>query len=155
MTGQFRSNVWDPVLIISQIICVQSVFYVSLGFWMVVLDFIGAFDLSVDQMFTMSDLGLGEDSGRANVIAFGLNSLTCSVALLLIVGRTKQCLDFSSTILLFHFIFCWIFNGHIPQTFWWWITNVASLIFTTVLAEYLCMVNELKAIPVMGPKVDL
>lgn len=31
MAGQFRYTVWDPVMIISQIVTLQSVFYVCLG----------------------------------------------------------------------------------------------------------------------------
>ena len=32
--GQFRSYIWDPLLIISQIIAVQSIFYLCLGAWL-------------------------------------------------------------------------------------------------------------------------
>ncbi|KAK6183387.1 hypothetical protein SNE40_010878 [Patella caerulea] len=155
MTGHFRSSVWDPLLILSQIISMQAIYYLSLGFWIFVLDQIAVFDLSVEQMFTMNDLGLSEDSGRTNVIAFALNSLTTAFGIWLVVGRTKQCLDFSVTILFFHFIGSWIYNAHVPQTFWWWLTNTVSLVFMTVLGEFLCMRSELKAIPVLGPKVDL
>ena len=52
MAGHFRSNVWDPVLIISQIFSMQSIFYVTLGFWIYVLDLIGRFDLSLEQLFS-------------------------------------------------------------------------------------------------------
>lgn len=54
MPGQFRSNVWDPTLIIAQIVCMQSFYYVNLGFWIFILDTIGRFDASVDQIFTQS-----------------------------------------------------------------------------------------------------
>ncbi|XP_046375461.1 protein SYS1 homolog [Haliotis cracherodii] len=156
MPGQFRSNVWDPTLIIAQIVCMQSFYYVNLGFWIFILDTIGRFDASVDQIFTQSDLGLYEDSGRTNLIAYALNSLTCALGLWFVVRRTKQCLDFTATVHLFHFIGCWIVSGHVPQTFWWWLTSLVCLTLMTVLGEFLCMRTELKAIPVtMGPKVDL
>ncbi len=54
MPGQFRSNLWDPLLIIAQIVCMQSFYYVSLGLWILLLDLIGRFDVSLDQIFTQS-----------------------------------------------------------------------------------------------------
>ncbi|XP_041376549.1 protein SYS1 homolog [Gigantopelta aegis] len=156
MAGHFRSNVWDPVLILSQIVSMQSIFYIMLGFWIYVLDLIGRFDLSLEQLFSQVDLGLYEDSARTNVIAYTLNSLTCALGLWLVVRKTKQCLDFAATVHLLHFVSCWIYGGHVPQTFWWWLTNIVSMTLMTVLGEFLCMRTELKAIPVgMGPKVDL
>jgi len=156
MAGQFRSFQWDPVLIIAQIICMISLWYFSLGMWVFILDVIGRFDLSTEQMFTQADLGLFEDSGRTNIIAYALNSLTVSVIMWGVVGRTKQCLDFTATIHGYHFFACWWAYGYVPVTFWWWVTNVGCVILTTVMAEFLCMRSEMKAIPVgMGPKVDL
>ncbi|XP_005105588.1 protein SYS1 homolog [Aplysia californica] len=156
MAGQFRSFQWDPVLIIAQIISMISLWYFSLGMWVFVLDVIGKFDLSTEQIFTQSDLGLFEDSGRTNIIAYALNSLTVSFLLWGVVGRTKQCLDFTATVHVFHFLACWYSYGFVPITFWWWVTNVGCVALTTVMAEFLCMRSEMKAIPVgMGPKVDL
>jgi len=156
MAGQFRSFHWDPVLIIAQIVCMISLWYFSLGCWVFVLDVIGRFDLSTEQIFTQADLGLFEDSGRTNIIAYALNCLTVSLILWGVVGRTKQCLDFTATVHGYHFIACWIAYGYIPITFWWWVTNIGCIILTTVMSEFLCMRSEMKAIPVgMGPKVDL
>ncbi|KAK0042898.1 protein SYS1 [Biomphalaria pfeifferi] len=156
MAGQFRSFQWDPILIIAQIIAMICFWYFSLGIWIFVLDVIGKFDLSIEQIFTQSDLGLYEDSGRTNIIGFALNSLTVSFIMWCVVGRTKQCLDFTATIHLFHFFACWIYFGYVPVTFWWWVTNIVCVALTTVTAEFLCMRSEMKAIPVgMGAKVDL
>ncbi len=49
--GQFRSSVWDPFLIISQIMAVQSIFYTSLGFWTFCLDWLTGTTKSLDQIF--------------------------------------------------------------------------------------------------------
>ncbi|KAL5022143.1 hypothetical protein ScPMuIL_001298 [Solemya velum] len=155
MPGQFRSNVWDPLLIIAQIISLQCQFYITLGAWVYILDLIGRFDLSLEQMFTQVDIGFYEDSGRTNLIAFALNSLTSSFGLWVIVRRTRQCLDFAATTHVIHFIVCWIYTGHIPHTLAWWVTNIVCVTLMTVLGEYLCMKSEMKAIPIIGQKVDL
>lgn len=49
MPGQFRSYVWDPVLIIAQILSMQSAFYLGLGLWVVVVDYILASHRSLDR----------------------------------------------------------------------------------------------------------
>lgn len=156
MPGHFRSNVWDPVLIISQIVTLVCEFYCVFGLWIYLMDIIGKFDASRDQIFTQTDLDLLEDSGRVNVIAFLLNSLTSALALWFVVQKSKLCLDFSMTVHFFHFLCCWIYNGHIPQTLPWWIINIISVALMTVIGEFLCMRSEMKAIPVgMGPRTDL
>lgn len=156
MTGHFRSNVWDPVLIISQIIAMQSQFYLLLGVWNYLMNMIGSFDSSLDKVFTETDLDVLETSGRLNVIAFLLNSLTSALALWFIVQRSKLCLDFSATTHLFHLVACLIYNRHIPNSLPWWVINVISIALMTVTGEFLCMRTEMKAIPLsMGPKADL
>ncbi|XP_045193074.1 protein SYS1 homolog [Mercenaria mercenaria] len=157
MVGTFRSNVWDPVLIISQIISLQCQFIVTLGVWVYILNFICGYDTTIDQLFKQADKGLfTEGPGKANTIAYALNCLTSALGLWFIVGRTKQCLDFAITMHFIQFIICWIYNGHIPHTVSWWILNLCGVTLMTVLAEFLCMRTEIKAIPLgMGPKVDL
>ena len=52
MSGSFRISVWDPPLIISQIIAVQCFMYVSLGLWTILfLHLIAGQPLSVDYIF--------------------------------------------------------------------------------------------------------
>lgn len=51
MKTGFRNTQWDPLLLIAQIIAVQSVLYVSLGFMMAVMDvFVGA-NHTLDHLF--------------------------------------------------------------------------------------------------------
>ena len=50
-SGQFRANVWDPILIISQIIAVQFTFYFFLGVWLVGLDQILGRSVILSQLF--------------------------------------------------------------------------------------------------------
>ena len=49
--GQFRYTVWDPWMIISQIATLQSIFYVSLGIWICLLDLVAGTPRSLDQVF--------------------------------------------------------------------------------------------------------
>lgn len=49
--ASFRSNVFDPVLVVSQIVAMQCCFYVSMGFWLVLANAVAGISYSVDQFF--------------------------------------------------------------------------------------------------------
>lgn len=76
MAGQFRSYVWDPALIISQIVCMQCIFYGGIGFWLLLLDtFIGRY-VTIDQMFLYQEMQFKDGLGKLVMIANVLSSLT-------------------------------------------------------------------------------
>jgi hypothetical protein len=52
MPGHFRSYIWDPKLIIAQIFAIQCQFYVTYTLFVYILDILGRFDASLDQIFT-------------------------------------------------------------------------------------------------------
>lgn len=51
MVGVFRSSVFDPILILCQIVALQCFFYVSLGFWLVLANLVAGISYSVDKFF--------------------------------------------------------------------------------------------------------
>ncbi len=51
MVGFFRSDVFDPILIVCQIVAMQCFFYVSLGLWIVLANVVAGISYSVDQFF--------------------------------------------------------------------------------------------------------
>lgn len=52
MGSHFRSYVWDPVLIISQIILMQCIYYSFLGLWLAGVDGLVHTSRSLDQIFS-------------------------------------------------------------------------------------------------------
>lgn len=50
-SGQFRNTVWDPILILSQIVALQAVFYLSLGGILLVIDILFGSSKSLDHLF--------------------------------------------------------------------------------------------------------
>ncbi|KAK3913160.1 Protein SYS1-like protein [Frankliniella fusca] len=156
LRGQFRSTIWDPTLIISQIFAVQSIFYSCLGLWLSMVNVLTGSNSSLDLLFKYEEIHIHDFGGRAVVAAFILNSLTGAIALWFIVGRTKQCLDFAATTHLLHLIICWVYNSLFPSTISWWLLNAACVTIMCVYGEYLCLKTELQAIPLsVGPKADL
>jgi len=157
MAGQFRYTVWDPWMIISQILTLQCVFYVSLGLWLSIFDLASGNDKSLDQVFKYQELQFSTFNGKIVVASFVFTALNCALGLWYIVQRTKLCLDFSVTIYFLHLVACIYYNGGIPTTFSWWLINLVSTMVLCVTGEFLCMRTELQSIPVnmQAQKTDL
>jgi hypothetical protein len=114
--GQFRVNSWDPLLLIAQIIAVQSSMYFSFGIFMCFMDLFAGSIHTLDHLFLMisqvcvRDSGvylvisycsgfffqpkLSDSEGRLIIFAYLLNSLVGALVLWILVKRTKLCLDF-------------------------------------------------------------
>lgn len=69
--------------------------------------------------------------------AFGLQTF---------VGRSRKCLDFGSTINIFHLILCTFYAGF-PTNFTWWFINISTATITVTFGEWLCIRKEMEAIP--------
>lgn len=154
--GQFRCAIWDPFLIISQIISLQCIHYASLSFWLSTVCLLFGTSRSLDLIFKYQEIHIRDYQGRLMICAFLMNAIIGAIAIWFLVQRMKLCLDFSSTTYFFHLLICWFYNGHFPTTFSWWFLNVVCLTLTCVYAEFLCMKTELKTIPLkMSRKIDL
>lgn len=156
MGGHFRYSVWDPPLIITQIVTIQCFFYTSLGLWIFLTNILSGTTLSLDEIFLYQQIHVKDFHGRCIVGSYLLNSLCCSLGLWYFVQRTKLCLDFTMTAHIFHLIVCWIYNSSFPNTLSWWLLNIVCISVMCVSGEFLCMRTEMKAIPLsLGPKADL
>ncbi|XP_078365074.1 protein SYS1 homolog [Oculina patagonica] len=147
MAAGFRSYVWDPCLIVSQIVAVQCVFYLFLAFWVVLVDMWTGSTRSLGQFFYYEELTFSSFRGKITMAAFCLNTLTGAGGLWVIVRRAKQCLDFAATAHVVHLVFCCIYAGF-PKWWTWWLLNLACMALMAVMGEFVCMRTELKAIPV-------
>ncbi|XP_057701120.1 protein SYS1 homolog isoform X3 [Corythoichthys intestinalis] len=78
MGSHFRSYIWDPVLIVFQIVLMQCIYYSFLGLWLAGVDSLVQRRSSLDQIFSYEILGFASILGRLSMMAFVLNSLTCS-----------------------------------------------------------------------------
>ncbi|KAJ8259558.1 hypothetical protein GJAV_G00170820 [Gymnothorax javanicus] len=70
MAGNFRSYIWDPVLIVSQILLMQCIFYSFLGLWLAGVDGLVQGSRSLDQIFSYEALGFSTLQGRLSMMAF-------------------------------------------------------------------------------------
>ncbi|CAF1554106.1 unnamed protein product [Rotaria magnacalcarata] len=153
MTG-FRNQKWDPWLIVSQIIAIQAIYYFGFGFWILLITFTLNGVPSLDYFFSYDTLQLSSWNGRIFSTVFLLNTFTGALAIFYLVGRYKQCLDFSMTIHFYHFIACCIYNYQYPNIFSWYVVQFLSIVIMTILSERFSKKYELQNIPLTS-RADL
>lgn len=153
-SGQFRPSVWDPLLAISQIVTIQTMWYTSLGILVFVNDCLISQPPSLDHIFDYRQFSTSP-TNKFLVISYLINSLCGSLYLWHIVKKAKPCLDFSATIHVIHLFACWIYNGCFPIRFSWWLLNLICVSITCVCGEFLCMKTEMKSIPLLSAKSDV
>ncbi|XP_012866174.1 PREDICTED: protein SYS1 homolog [Dipodomys ordii] len=148
--------VWDPLLILAQMVLMQTVYYGSLGLWLALVDALVRSSPSLDQMFDAEILGFSTPPGRLSMMSFILNALTCALGLLYFIRRGKQCLDFTVTVHFFHLLGCWFYSSRFPSALTWWLVQAVCIALMAVIGEYLCMRTELKEIPLnSAPKSNV
>mmetsp|Transcript_5022 Transcript_5022/g.8757 ORF Transcript_5022/g.8757 Transcript_5022/m.8757 type:complete len:250 (-) Transcript_5022:370-1119(-) len=143
----YGAAVWDPALIIAQIVSIQCLFYLSLGLWQLV--FLGPYmvtRLSIYHLFSWRLMDLKTFTGWMLVMANLVNAPLAALYLYCIVERAKKCLDFAATCYLFHLIFCCVHEGF-PTSLGWWLSSSAGLLVMALLGEWLCVRKEMQDIP--------
>ncbi|VDD80740.1 unnamed protein product [Mesocestoides corti] len=147
MVHWFRSSAWDPVLLISQIIFMQCLFYGTTGALCALFSPISRWHTSLRLLLDDSELRFRDLQGRCLISVFLVAAVLCALGLWRIVRRTKLCLDFTCTLYFWHFIFCTIYTSSFPVSVAWWLTVTVSIILMTLMGEFLCMRTEMQAIP--------
>lgn len=71
-----------------------------------------------------------------------------SILLVVVVEKSKKCLDFSLTLFFTHLLLCFMYDGF-PTSLEWWVVNVTAIIVMVLCGEYLCSRAELDEIPLL------
>ncbi|WOK95784.1 hypothetical protein Cni_G04491 [Canna indica] len=142
----YGTIVWDPWLIVAQIVCLQCLYYLSLGFFMSILVGTRVSRMSLIYFFDFSTLTASTVTGWCAIASFILSSLAGAVLLLYLIERAKKCLDFSATLYIIHLFICIVYGGW-PSSITWWVVNVTGLALMSLLGEWLCIRRELQEIP--------
>ena len=154
--GQFRPQIWDPPLILAQIGAIQSLYYVSSSLFLLGGSYFVEFPVTLKCLFDVNLLHVATATGRFFIALYLINALFLSFSLMVLVRRSKLCLDFVATCYIFHFIFSWIYSAEFPASASWWTVQVMSAVLATVMSEYLCLRVEMEAIPVsQSARVDV
>ncbi|XP_055357908.1 protein SYS1 homolog [Paramacrobiotus metropolitanus] len=155
-SGQFRPQVFDPFLIITQIGAIQSIFYASSTALLLIGSRPMGYPLSLRYLLDPETVTLQSTTGRWLVLMYFLNALALAFMLQILVKRSKLCLDFVATCILIHLCLSWIYCSQFPSAVTWWIVQILAAVLATLLGEWLCLRIEIEAIPVNQPiKTDV
>ncbi|CAG8458027.1 89_t:CDS:2 [Ambispora gerdemannii] len=142
----FRSNVWDPLLIIPQIIALQALYYTSISIIVLFTLLITGNDITLDHLLDYREFRGDTVLGWTLGFAWISNSVVGIYLLIRVVQRAKLVLDFTITLHFFHLIITSYYSGHIPTTFVWWAINVTTCCIMIFGGELYCMRKEMEPI---------
>ncbi|KAG0173121.1 hypothetical protein DFQ28_009626 [Apophysomyces sp. BC1034] len=148
----FRTSVWDPILIIAQIISFQSLYYIVLSLLLLVAFALGGTEFTLDSILGDQEIRTDTVSGWALGFIWLVNALLCIPLIVLIVQRAKLVLDFVLTLHVIHFICVWIHNNQCPTAGAWWIVQIVNVAVMTLGGEWAAMRREMKPILMANKK---
>jgi hypothetical protein len=144
--GKFLSSSFDARLVLLQILCVESLFYLTFVASTVFVKILFGFRFGLYQFFDFKQFSLVEDSSKTTLcIMLWLNLALLAVFLPKIIERTRKCLDFVLTLSLLHLLFSTLYIGF-PTTLSWWLVWTVGATICVLLGEYLCMQEEQREI---------
>ncbi|XP_075510512.1 uncharacterized protein LOC142546595 [Primulina tabacum] len=145
---------WDPWLIVAQIVCLQSLHYLTLGIFLSILVGTRVSRMSLVYFFDYATVDASTVTGWCIISSILLSSIAGAGFSLYLVERAKKCLDFSATVYITHLFICILYGGW-PSSMTWWVVNITSLAIMALLSEYLCMRRELREIPISRYRSDV
>ncbi|KAK7255333.1 hypothetical protein RIF29_28740 [Crotalaria pallida] len=143
----YGTVVWDPWLIVGQIICLQCLYYITLGLFLSLLVGTRVSRMSLVYFFDYVTITTSTVTGWCVIASFLLSSLAGAVYMLYLIERAKKCLDFSATLYIVHLFICIVYGGW-PSSLTWWIVHGTGIAVMALLGEYLCIKRELREIPI-------
>lgn len=143
----YGAVVWDPWLIVAQIVCLQCLYYISLGVFLFIFVGTRVSRMSLVYFFDFATVTTSTITGWCVIASVMLSAIACSAFMVYLIERAKKCLDFSFTLYFIHLFICIIYGGW-PSSITWWVVNGTGLAVMALLGEYLCIRRELKEIPI-------
>ncbi|KAJ6696214.1 SYS1 [Salix koriyanagi] len=143
----YGASVWDPWLIVAQIVCLQCLYYLTLGFFLSFLVGTRVSHLTLVYFFDFATITTSTVTGCCVIASLLLTSFAGAGYMVFLIERAKKCLDFSATLYIIHLFKCIIYGGW-PSSISWWVVNGTGFAVMALLGEYLCIKRELREIPI-------
>lgn len=131
---KFRAKGFDPILILCQIITIQSSFTVVHSLTLILFSYFSKIDLTLKSLYTLP-------SFKSFLILLTASTLQSFVASR-IIERSRKVLDFTLTMFFLYFLAS-VWNG---VSIYWFVGVGCCVACSVILTEYLCMQKELEPI---------
>ncbi|KAK8551214.1 hypothetical protein V6N12_039867 [Hibiscus sabdariffa] len=142
----YGAMVWDPWLIVAQIVCLQCLYYLTLGVFLSFLVGTHVSRMSLVYFFDFATLTSSTLVGWCVIASFLFSAIAGAGYMIYLIERAKKCLDFSATLYIIHLFICLMYGGW-PSSVTWWVVNGTGVAVMALLGEYLCIKRERKEIP--------
>lgn len=144
----YGAVVWDPWLIVAQIVFLQCLYYLTLGLFLLLLVGTRVSRMSLVYFFDFAAVSTSTVTGWSVIASFMLTAVAGAGYMLYLIERAKKCLDYSATLFINHLLICIIYGGW-PSSITWWVVNGTGLAVMDLLGEYLCIkLVEQREIPI-------
>ncbi|XP_068652986.1 uncharacterized protein [Aristolochia californica] len=143
----YGATVWDPWLIVAQIVTLQCLYYITLGLFLSILVGSRVSRMSLIYFFDYSTITASTVTGWCTIVSFLLTSLAGAGYTYYLIERAKKCLDFSATLYIIHLFICIVYGGW-PSSITWWVLNGTGFAVMALLGEWLCIKRESIEIPI-------
>ncbi|KAI8079815.1 integral membrane protein S linking to the trans Golgi network-domain-containing protein [Halteromyces radiatus] len=137
---------WDPILIISQIVSLQALYYIILSLLLWITLSLSGMPMTLDALFQTTTLQTDNVFGWTLGLVVMVNAVATIPVVVVIVQRARQVLDFVLTLHGIHVFGCWIHSHRFPSTLAWWLVQLVAVIVMTLGGEWACMRYEMKPI---------
>ncbi|KAJ7951803.1 Protein SYS1 like [Quillaja saponaria] len=141
----YGAAVWDPWLIVAQIVCLQCLYYLTLGAFLGILVGTRVSRMSLVYFFDYATITTSTVTGWFVIASFLLSSLAGAGYMIFVIERAKKCLDFSATVYIIHLFICIIYGGW-PSSITWWVVIGTGIAVMALLGFHLCINRELREI---------
>ncbi|KAI7884871.1 hypothetical protein K492DRAFT_234444 [Lichtheimia hyalospora FSU 10163] len=148
--SSFRAKGWDPLLIIAQIVSLQSVYYITISILLLLALALTGDELSLDAILNDNEIRTDTVFGWTLALVWIVNAAISIPVLVFLIQRAKLVLDFVATLHGIHMVLIWSHTGHFPTCGAWWVLQVVSIIAMTLGGEWACMQREMEPILVTG-----
>lgn len=105
--------------------------------------------MSLDRIFSDQFIHLYHLSSYPDIITVFVAAICTAYVFVVIVEKSKQCLDFAITLFLCHLLLVWMYTQQFPTRIEWYIVHIIATITMILLAEHLCAKRELDDIPLL------
>ncbi|KAJ2347508.1 hypothetical protein IWW50_004210, partial [Coemansia erecta] len=142
----FRKAVWDPVLIVAQIVTLQCFGYGAFSVLMVGASILTDMQLTPRLLFSSQTV---QNTVEGYVVTSALLAMGAAniVPLVYMVERSRLCVDFSLTFFAVHVVLVWWSQGEAPHVLWW-AAVAASAGVMAVGGRAACMRREMLPIAI-------
>eukprot|EP00919_Chromeraceae_sp_WS-2016_P051230 GHVR01121474.1.p1 GENE.GHVR01121474.1~~GHVR01121474.1.p1 ORF type:complete len:168 (-),score=44.25 GHVR01121474.1:321-824(-) len=141
----YGQEAFNPRLIVTQIVVIQSAFYVIVG---ILLFLLGIFsdEASVLLLFLPSKYHMWPGYDCTVTLAVILCAVAMGFVVSFAVERSRKCADFTGTYHLIHALVCCVNGGALPSNGGFWVCLLVSFVLCTALSEIRCVREESKEI---------